>query len=310
MGESEHIRRLVYAARRYYLDNRRQSDIAAELGISRPLVSRMLSEARARGIVEIRIHHPDERREGLRDALLRRTGLAGCRLVEDGEDDAATDRALAREAFLLLEELAPRHIGVGWGHFIGRMMDDVEETPRRDSAVETVCPLIGSAGVPVRYYQSNENVRVLADGLGAEPRFLYLPALAEGMEEKRVLCATALYRQMEAEWSAMDAALVNIGNYPSTPDFASGARYGGLLHEERACGRLLAYFYNESGRVIRSSHDFAIQIPLETLGRCACVVGLCAANTSLAAFRGALASRRVTHVVAKASLADAWLRGG
>ena len=303
----EHTERLIYAARRYYLDGKKQSDIAAELGISRPLVSRMLGEARARGIVEIRIHHPDERRRSLRDAFLSRAHLAGCRLAADGADDTETDRMLAEEAFALLGEVHARRVGVGWGHFIGQMMARAEAEPLAESSVETVCPLIGSAALPVRYYQSNENVRVLAEGLGARPLFLYLPALAEGMEEKRVLCQTAQYRQMEAAWHAMDTALVNIGNYPSTPDFASGARYGRLLHEERACGRLLAYFYNESGTVIHSDHDFAIQIPLGALRSCPRVVGLCAANTSLAAFRGAAASGLFTHIVARAALAEAWL---
>ena len=39
-------KKLAYVARRYYLENQKQSDIAQELGVSRPLVSRMLSEAR------------------------------------------------------------------------------------------------------------------------------------------------------------------------------------------------------------------------------------------------------------------------
>ena len=44
---------------------------------------------------------------------------------------------------------------------------------------------------------------------------------------------------------------------------------------------MLAYFYNEQGHVILSDHDFAIQIPLETLKNCRRIVGLCSANTSI-----------------------------
>lgn len=51
----EKQKKLAYVARRYYLDDQKQSDIAQELGVSRPLVSRMLSEARELGIVEIKI---------------------------------------------------------------------------------------------------------------------------------------------------------------------------------------------------------------------------------------------------------------
>ncbi len=53
MGISEEKqKKLAYVARRYYLDNWKQSDIAKELGVSRPLVSRMLAEAREHGVVD------------------------------------------------------------------------------------------------------------------------------------------------------------------------------------------------------------------------------------------------------------------
>ena len=60
----------------------------------------------------------------------------------------------------------------------------------------------------------------------------------------------------------MDTALVNIGDYPSSPDFASLVRYGSLLQQQHACGRMLVYYFNEAGTVIQSDQDFAIQIPL------------------------------------------------
>ncbi len=51
----EKQKKLAYVARRYYLENQRQSDIARELGVSRPMVSRMLAEARELGVVEITV---------------------------------------------------------------------------------------------------------------------------------------------------------------------------------------------------------------------------------------------------------------
>ena len=51
----DRLQRLTYVARCYYEQARTQNEIASELGVSRPLVSRMLREARRLGIVEIRI---------------------------------------------------------------------------------------------------------------------------------------------------------------------------------------------------------------------------------------------------------------
>ena len=109
------------------------------------------------------------------------------------------------------------------------------------------------------------------------------------------------------QWVQMDTALVNIGNYPSSPDFASLVRYGSLLQQQHTCGRLLVYYFNEAGTVIQSDQDFAIQIPLELLKQCPHIVGVCSANTSEKALRGALRSGIFTHIAARAELVKSLL---
>lgn len=50
------IERMIQAARLYYEKDMTQNQIAKEMGISRPLVSILLSEAKACGIVTFQIH--------------------------------------------------------------------------------------------------------------------------------------------------------------------------------------------------------------------------------------------------------------
>ena len=242
----EKRKKLAYVARRYYLEDRKQSDIARELGVSRPLVSRMLSEARELGIVEIKVHEPGTRAARMLDRLRAAGSVRGGILVEDGADNDATNRLLSQGAVELLHQLGARRLGVGWGYLIGQLVTWLEENPQPSSAVTDICPLVGNASIPARNYQSNENVRLMAQQLGAVPHFLYLPALPEGLEEKQILCSTEVYRRILQQWEALDTALVNIGDYPSSPDFASLVRYGGLLQRQRACGRMLIYYFNEA----------------------------------------------------------------
>lgn len=54
------IERMVNVARLYYEQNMTQNEIAKELGISRPLVSILLTEARACGIVTITINRVED----------------------------------------------------------------------------------------------------------------------------------------------------------------------------------------------------------------------------------------------------------
>lgn len=298
----ERQKKLAYVAKRYYLEDQKQSDIAQELGVSRPLVSRMLSEAREQGIVEITIHEPGAREARLLERLRLSSSIRGGVLVEDGANDDATNRLLSQGAVELLRRLGVRRLGVGWGYLIGQLVSWLEENPQPNSTITDICPLVGNASIPARNYQSNENVRLMAQQMGAAPHFLYLPALPDSLEEKQVLCSTEVYRQIHQRWEELDTALVNIGDYPSSPDFASLVRYGSLLQRQRACGRMLIYYFNEDGFVIQSEQDFAIQIPIDILKRCPNIIGVCSANTSAKALRGALKSGFFTHIAARAEL--------
>lgn len=298
----EKLQKLAYVAQRYYLDDWKQSDIAKELGVSRPLVSRMLQEARELGVVKIMVCPPVSQGEALVEQLRRSTSIRDGVLVEDGRDDDATNQLLSQGAVQLLWQLRSRRLGIGWGHLIGQLVTWLEEHPQLSSTVTDICPLVGNASIPARNYQSNENVRLIAQQLGAAPHFIYLPALPDSLEEKQLLCSSEIYRQIQTQWDKMDTALVNIGNYPSSPDFASLVRYGDLLQQEHTCGRLLVYYFNPQGKVIQSEQDFAIQIPLEQLKRCPNIIGVCSANTSVRALQGALKSGLFTHLVARAGL--------
>src|SRR5918911_1214927 len=72
---------LLKAARMYFLDGRGQGDIARVLGTSRSNVSRMLTAARAQGLVEIRVHDQVARDADLEQAMRDRFGLAEVRVT-------------------------------------------------------------------------------------------------------------------------------------------------------------------------------------------------------------------------------------
>src|SRR5699024_12748959 len=85
---------LLQVARRYYLDGASQAEISQEVGYSRPTVSRMLQEARERGVVRIEVGHPLERVLHIERALVDRFALVQARVTEGGAANpvAAVDR--------------------------------------------------------------------------------------------------------------------------------------------------------------------------------------------------------------------------
>lgn len=299
---NEKLKRLEHVARLYYEQNQTQAEIAQALNVSRPLISRMLDEARQAGIVEIRIHSQSPHDSPALDRARQVYSLAGGHLVPDGRDDSATNQALGRAAFSLVEDLGGGHVGLGWGHIIGTMVSILENQPPAQTSITNVCPMVGNSNVSIRNYHSNENTRIVAQQTMATAHYLYTPALAETRQELDLLTQTEQYRAVLREWEKLDIALVNIGDHPSTPDFASGARFGNLLTKQRAVGRFIAYYFNVEGGFIHSDHDYIIQIPLEVLSRCPHVVGICSANVGAKALRGALSTGLLTHLVAREAL--------
>src|SRR5919197_4464543 len=90
-------------ARRYYLEGASKSEIAAELGISRFKVARLLDRARATGIVRIELDARGEIDLDLSVRLRTAHGLHHCVGVDAPEDDDDLLRsALGRAAAELL----------------------------------------------------------------------------------------------------------------------------------------------------------------------------------------------------------------
>ena len=293
--------RLVEVARMYYEQDRTQSQIAARYGISRPMVSKLLKEARDAGIVTIRIQAPGARDHGqisLMEQVGRKFGIYGGMTVPDGTADYVTNKAVAEAAISCLEGLGEASLGIGWGHIIGDVVKCMEQKNRLVPVCTSICPLIGNGGVGLKNYHSNELVRAIAEHSGAMPNFIYSPASVLSEQELRLMKSLDNYHEIYRIWERLDVALVNIGNFPSTPDFASEARYGDRLTREKAVGRILNYYVDVEGRVIRSDTDYAIQIPLELLAKTRYVVGICSANTSPRAFRGALKTGLINHILA------------
>ena len=81
------ILKLVEISRLYYERNLTQAEIATRMNVSRPAVSKLLSEARLRGIVRIDIKSPLMSDEGLLKKLCSVYSLKGGLVVPSGSAD-------------------------------------------------------------------------------------------------------------------------------------------------------------------------------------------------------------------------------
>ena len=303
MDDKEYLEilKLVEVSRLYYEQELTQAEVAQRMRISRPAVSKLLSEARKKGIVQIEIKSPLESDDDLVSRLKAAFGLKGGLIVPSGSAEGnLMSRLLTSQTARYLESRLPslKKIGLGWGHTIGNLIDELKvvSPPSGDDGV--VCPLMGSAANAIKWFQPNELARMFAEKTGYSPFYLHAPAFPMSADNKKLFENTDQYRHISNIWENLDAVILGIGSYPSVPDQATAARFGDRLRKLKAVGMLATYYYDQDGNLIEGENDIVIRIPLESLKRAGAVIVLGGGEKKVLSTLGALKTGLVTHLVA------------
>lgn len=281
---------LIAAARLYYEDDLTQAEVAKRLGVSRPIVSKMLARAREVGIVHIEIRGGDEQDSDILEHLQRKYNLNGVLIVSSGK--GAAEQA-AR--YLALETAADKNLGLGWGYLAGDIVEKMGVT-KLHTQDGFIFPLIGHAHYNLHGYHPDNLVRRWGETMGRTSYYLKCPAFPDSEEKRDELEASADYKVVQALWSQMDSAIIFVRNFPNVPDEGTATRFGDALQKQKAVGSFLSYYYNDRGEFISGNSDFCLHIPLESLRRCRKIIGV-GLNASIKALHGALATGLITHLV-------------
>ena len=306
--ENMDVLKLVEISRLYYERDLTQAEIAKRMNISRPAVSKLLSEARLRGIVKIDIKSPLMSDEGLLDELCGVYNLKGGLVVPSGSsDEKLLARLIISQAALYIEKLLPKvtRIGLGWGDTIGRLVDELKDHSSVESGSGYVCPVVGSAPNDIKWYQTNELARAFAEKTGFRPHYLHAPAFPVTLKNKRLFENTVEYQEISKFWHELEMVILGVGTYPSVPDQATAARFGNLLREKKAVGMLATYYFNCDGNLIQSNDDIVIRIAPNDLKRIdkAFLVG--GGEKKINAVRATLKSGLVNHLITDEKTAQA-----
>ena len=234
----------------YYIRNMNQQDIATYLGISRPVVSRMLSAAREQGVVTFSIDFPLQRRADLESGILQawpRTKLKNVIVVEGAAGSFTTSSVdtslspgilgVAQAAASWLEkQVRPGvQIGLSWGSTAQTVVDLARFDRRVDATVIQISGEVSFEGVQPGY----ELVRKLAEKLGASFQFMSVPASAPTKEIARILIETTNLRDSLKRAGNCDVAVLGIGAFGtgSTDNFLKVANASAQeLKEAKAAG--------------------------------------------------------------------------
>jgi len=176
----------VRVAELYYDERKTQDEIGALLGISRWKASRLLAEARERGIVRIEIVHPRARRLGLERALRERFGLQEAVVVPSPDDESALLGRVAQAAADYLTALrpVPRTLGVSWGRTLTEVADRL---PNGWASGVNVVQVNGGVSLNRRPGTAAQLASTIAHRASGRVVLLPSPAILERLETKRAI---------------------------------------------------------------------------------------------------------------------------
>jgi deoxyribonucleoside regulator len=304
-------RLLLQVAEMYYEADMNQGEIARELDISRPTVSRMLTRAREEGYVRIEIRNPFSRAGELAAALRSAFGLQDTVVVPTtvtGRTPLA--QKIGAAAARYLEDKLPRRatVGLGRGATVYSMVHSfrvVEMGPR-------VVPLTGGLGNPDAYhayYHANELVRLMAERLGGECLYLYAPADVEDQLVYQALTRDRTIARVVESWKSLDWAVVGIGTIAGS----ANPEYSQMVREMTLSGTPVAdismRILGPTGEVCLTRRDETlVGITVDQLRRTPHVVGVAGGLFKSEAILAALLGKVVNVLVTDEATANDLLR--
>ena len=303
-----HFQTLVEASRLYYELGETQGRVAELLGVTRPQVSRLLKQARAEGIVEIRIVDRTAEVSPAAEALRERFGLDAVHLAPSlhGPEDL-TRRSIGRLAAQVLRSVIRDGaiVGIGDGASVSATADALAEATSPVAA--TIVPLCGG------YWFSGptrEPFRRIADALGANVQGLLAPGLVDDAATKSALYAHAGVRTVLELWDRLDVALFGIGGRSW-----SAANLGGAIATDidrhAGVGEVLIAPFDAEGRFVCDAlRDRVIAFDARRLREVPIAIGAAGGPSKVEPILGALRGGLVNTLVTDVRTAEAVVEAG
>jgi DNA-binding transcriptional regulator LsrR (DeoR family) len=295
-------------ARRYYLEGATKTDIAAELGLSRFKVARLLDEARASGVVRIELDSHGQINLDLSVRLSEAFDLQHCVVMEGPEDDEVLLRAtLGRAAAELVTEIVEPGdvLGVSWARSLMPMRASIGQVARCD-----VVQLTGALSLP-HDESPVELVRDVARRSAGQAYVYYAPMIVPDATTASVLRTQPEVARAMEKFGQVTKAVVGVGAWRKGLSTVADAltepeRYE--MYELGVRGELSGVQLDAEGAPVTTAlTPRLIGIDAEQLRRIPEVIGVVYGPPKADAVRAALKGGFVTSLVTHPAMARALL---
>lgn len=301
---------IVRVAINYYEDGLTQAQIAKNLNVSRSLVSKLLIEARNRGIVEIYIKSNATYTVNLERELEKKYNLKSATIIDskdlnEGEIEKKIALAASNKLVKLIQNI--NNIGISWGKSIKQMVDVL---PYLNFPNTTVYPLIGGMGEEYVELHSNQLSYNLANKLHGKTKYLYTPALMSNLQSKEALLNNPTISNVIENAKNVELAIVGISN-PYDPN--STMKQIGYINdthiaefkEMQVIGDINSNFFDVNGDIVdHEINKTVIGISLNDLKKIEEIFLIGFGDSKENVIRTALEQSLVNHIVTTDKIAN------
>lgn len=299
----ERLRLLADVAELYYLNGKDQAEIARLVGVTRSMVSRLLSEARQRGIVSIEIYRPIQTHPGLQATLIQKFGLSSVQVIVskgDSRQRLLSDLGRAAAQYLTPFLLPDKIIALAWGTSISATVNAIE--PKPTPGIKVV-QLVGAMGARNVEYDGHALVQRLAEKLQGEGYFIHAPFLCQSPEVAQAVMGTQSVQQTIALGRRADVALLGVGS--TRLEYSSFYLAGYVPQEELeqlqqagAVGDIAGIHFDREGNFVCDAfYQRLVTIRREDLLRIPERIGVAGGPGKGLAILGALRGRLINHLI-------------
>lgn len=198
----------------YYFKKQTQQQIADKLNYSRPMISKILSDAQELGIVTINVRNPTEEAERfsrqIEDIFSTEENPIKVIVVPSSSETDLTENRVCETAAKYLEAniCDGEIIGIGRGYSVYGLVNKLSGNKRL--GIQTV-PLTGGLGSVDSLYQVNETARKAALNLGGVCNYIYSPVYLGHNTTKNAILTDPVLKPSFNLWEKLDWAIVGIG---------------------------------------------------------------------------------------------------
>jgi deoxyribonucleoside regulator len=291
---------LERVANLYFKEDMKQELIAKKLGISRPNISRLLNEAKKKGIVEIKINYENKdatyRRE-LGEKIEKKYGLLETILVQNLPTEEETKNAVSEVASSFFDDRVTRNsvVGVTAGTTLEMTAKKIREK-KRDVSIVT---LIGSVDYQHTPFLSHEIARIISSNIGGKSFLLTVPALLSSKEMAQNFLSQPGVEKTLSLFKKIKWSFLGIGAISSEHPFLHMFDKSDLEKiKSEAIGNIGTIFYNENGEIVcEEITEKTFGIKTDQLMDIPYRVGIASGKKKALAISGAVKSKLVNILI-------------